>query len=333
MNPILRLYQALRGAYVPAQAAMLLARREVVLIGALLTGLALGPSAAAIKPLIIPLLGAVMVFASIGFFARKQYWCLSGAVWGVLFNYVLVGGFFLAAMSLFPAHTQPGLVLLALCPPAVAILPFSVAFGGDESLALSGTLGATVAAVCVMPLGGYALFGQAVDVFPLLRTSVWLIILPMIAGYFLSKAGVARYTRPIRSHVTHWSFFFIVVTLVGVNRATLLPPKPEVLSAVLVSAASCVVPGYTALLIGRALGWAWAERMSGLMLGTLKNYAIAGALAVEMFDKRAALPAVTGTVVMILFVILFGFALKTNRKTHRETSNSVCAPLDLKDKR
>lgn len=301
---------SLLGIRLPARVSRLLAQREAVLIFGLATGMLLGPKAAVLRQFIIPLLFVVMTVAAIGFFSRIQRVHWRGVFWGGALNYGLLGGFFLAASTLFPPYLRPGVVLLAFCPPAVAIVPFSYAFEGDEPMALSGTLGATLMALALMPLGGWLFLDAPGSVPALIETAILLIVLPLGLGYALAEIGAARYVAPYRSHMTNWSFCILTITMVGANRAELFPPSAEVAGIALMSAASCLGPGVVVALIARWRGWSWSTGMSALLLGTLKNYAVAGGLALQLFDDRAALPPASGTVVMVSLVILFGFTLR-----------------------
>jgi BASS family bile acid:Na+ symporter len=40
-----------------------------------------------------------------------------------------------------------------------------------------------------------------------------------------------------------------------------------------------------------------------VLLGTLKNYGIAGGIALTLFSKEAAMPSTVSAVIMILFII------------------------------
>ena len=58
--------------------------------------------------------------------------------------------------------------------------------------------------------------------------------------------------------------------------------------------------------IGRPLGIAGlpeATATSAILLGTLKNYGLAGGLALALFPERAALPSVVAGTIMIPYVI------------------------------
>jgi BASS family bile acid:Na+ symporter len=44
-----------------------------------------------------------------------------------------------------------------------------------------------------------------------------------------------------------------------------------------------------------------------VLLGTLKNYGLAGGLALAIFSKRTALPATVSVIFMIVYIIWLGY--------------------------
>jgi len=44
-----------------------------------------------------------------------------------------------------------------------------------------------------------------------------------------------------------------------------------------------------------------------VLLGTLKNYGLAGGLALALFSKRTAVPATVSVIFMIVYIIWLGF--------------------------
>jgi len=56
-------------------------------------------------------------------------------------------------------------------------------------------------------------------------------------------------------------------------------------------------------LIGNYFGTSKEKIAALVFLGTMKNYALAGAIALNVFNKQAALPALVFTVVMFIYTI------------------------------
>jgi BASS family bile acid:Na+ symporter len=44
-----------------------------------------------------------------------------------------------------------------------------------------------------------------------------------------------------------------------------------------------------------------------ILLGTLKNYGLAGGLALTLFSKQTAIPATVSVIFMIVYIIWLGF--------------------------
>jgi predicted Na+-dependent transporter len=103
-----------------------------------------------------------------------------------------------------------------------------------------------------------------------------------------------------RGPVVNWSFFFIVYTIVGLNRHVFLQEPSTLL---LVSAIAFVSTFIIAEVINQAsrlLGVPREDRISLMLLGTRKTCGLAGAIALLFVSARAAMPSAVATVIAIL---------------------------------
>ena len=50
-----------------------------------------------------------------------------------------------------------------------------------------------------------------------------------------------------------------------------------------------------------------------VLLGTIKNYGLAGGLALTLFSKDTAVPATVSTIFMTVYILWLGFKSKTQR--------------------
>jgi BASS family bile acid:Na+ symporter len=55
--------------------------------------------------------------------------------------------------------------------------------------------------------------------------------------------------------------------------------------------------------VGRLMGLSDEVITSLVLLGTLKNYGIAGGIALALFSREAAMPSTISAVVMILYIV------------------------------
>jgi BASS family bile acid:Na+ symporter len=165
-----------------------------------------------------------------------------------------------------------------------------------------------------MPLSALLFFGSGIiDPMKLVVIMLELILLPLIASRLLLRIGMASRLDSIKGPVTNWSFFLLTYTIVGLNRDLILN-QPLSLSPVV----------FIALLSTFLLGWG-IEKVATLfhvpkkiltslvLLGTLKNYGLAGGLALALFSKKTSVPATVSAVFMIVYIIWLEFRVRGNR--------------------
>ena len=235
---------------------------------------------------------------------------LQAGLWGLGLNYLLLSTFMIGISRLF-THDQAlfdGFVVLAAVPPAVAIIPFTGFLDGDRAFSLMATVGAHIGALLIMPLIA-AVHWEAdlVSRSTCSKYCCFLIVLPVAAAQVLRFTGLDRRIEPVKGALTNWCFFLVTYSIVGLNSEFILE-KPGELAPVMAAAfAATFGLGLAIEAAGRALG-ADRERLhSMVLLGTLKNYGLAGGLALAFFSQKTALPAVVSTTFMVIYIIWLGF--------------------------
>jgi BASS family bile acid:Na+ symporter len=232
---------------------------------------------------------------------------------GIVMNYFILGTVLLLlnAILIYDEALRLGFILIAAVPPAVAVIPFTYFLKGDETLSLIGTAGAYLGALIIMPLSALLFLGPGfIDPVKLVIIMLELILLPLIASRLLLKIGLASRLDSIKGPITNWSFFLLTYTIVGLNREQILN-QPLSLSPVF----------FIALLSTFLLGWG-IEKLGALfhvpqkvltslvLLGTLKNYGLAGGLALALFNKKTSVPATVSTVFMVVYIIWLEFRVR-----------------------
>ncbi len=134
---------------------------NLLFVLAILLGLYLPQAAPVASVLILPALMITLTVTLLRFpggFFNKPRKLLSGALWGNLMNYLVLGNLIILG-SIFLIRDEKfwiGLVLIAAVPPAVAILPLSEKLHGDKMLTLAGFAGTYLGALILTPLIGVA---------------------------------------------------------------------------------------------------------------------------------------------------------------------------------
>jgi BASS family bile acid:Na+ symporter len=283
--------------------------RDFLMVMALGLGLSWGAGARWTETAVLPSLALVMTLATMGvpgsvFLSPRNL--IVPALMGIALNYGLLGGVLLG-MSRFLITEQAlvdGFVIMAAVPPAVAVIPFSAALNGNQTLALIGTLGCYLAALVLTPLIAYWFLGSSFgDPGKILTIMVELILLPLLLSRILIWKGWAKRLEPWRGTITNWGFFLIVYTIIGLNRQLFFERPGALVLPALIALASTFLLGWGIEKIARRWGVAPQTVTTMVLLGTHKNTGLAAGLALTLFSQKTAVPATITTIFMLVYMI------------------------------
>jgi BASS family bile acid:Na+ symporter len=292
--------------------------RNLIFLFALILGFLWDAGAQYTQRLILPGLAIVMTLSSMGISSdafRSLRSLLSSTFIGILGNFVLHNAVLigLSALIIEDQFFWKGFILLAAVPPAVAVIPFSLFLRGNSELALLGTIGAYLGALIITPLIALTFLGAGfISPTKLLRILGELIIGPLVLSRILVRTGLARKIDPYKGPVTNWSFFLVIYIITGLNRDTFVTQPLSIVPAAIVAILSTFVLGWTIEKIGNLLRYENASLKSFILLATLKNYGLAGALALVFFDPLAAVPSTVTSAIGILYFIWL--EIRANRR-------------------
>jgi BASS family bile acid:Na+ symporter len=291
----------------------LLRNRNFILILALVLGLLWGKGAQWTEDVTLPALAIVMTLSTLsvpGSAFRSLSTFLAPALSGVVMNYLILGSLLLglSALVIHDEAFHAGFVILAAVPPAVAVIPFALFLNGDERLSLLGTIGAYLGALVIMPLMALIFLGPGLlHPAKLVVILIELILVPLIFSRVLIKIGMDVYLEPIKGAITNWSFFVLIYTIVGLNRSLILTQPLSFLPVVLIAVASTFLLGWIIEGMGKLFHFPPKTLTSLILLGTLKNYGLAGGLALALFSEKTSVPATVSSVFMIVYIIWLQF--------------------------
>jgi BASS family bile acid:Na+ symporter len=283
--------------------------RDFILILSVFCGLLGGGGAAWTKPLVLPALAVVMTLSTMG--VRSEVFRSGRGLWlpalsGLLLNYVMLGGVLLGLSFLLisdPAM-RDGFVLLVAVPPAIAVIPFTDFLHGDTGFSLLGTVACYLGALIITPFIALAFLGTGfVEPWSLIMVIVELIMAPLLISRILLWTSLAPRLDPAKGAITNWSFFVVIYTIVGLNRELFLHRPLTLVPVAVIAVASTFILGALIDKVGRWLHIDRPRLTSLVLLGTLKNYGIAGGLALTLFSQKTAVPATVSSIFMIVYII------------------------------
>lgn len=286
----------------------LLRNRDFIMLLALVLGVFLGHGAVWTRPFVLPVLALVMTLSTMAVSSqifRSPRSLLVPALVGNLMSYLVLTGMLLGIAGLLIEDTSlwKGFVILAAVPPAIAVIPFSEFLKGNHSYALIGTMGAYLGGLILMPLIALFFIGTSfIDPLKILVVMIELIVIPLVLSRILLWTRADRWIGGIKGTLTNWSFFVVTYTIVGLNRDLILNDPLSLLPVAVIAVASTFLLGYLVELAGKVLKIDPKITITLVLLGTLKNYGLAGGVALMIFDKQTAVPATVSTIFMIVYI-------------------------------
>jgi len=280
---------------------------------ALVCGLTLGGGARWTKDVTLPALAVVMTVScmSIPFAVfRSPRALVAPALTGIGLNFIVLGGFLIGAAELFvgDADLRHGFCLIASMPPGVAVIPFTVLLNGNSTFSLIGTMSGYLGALVITPLTAAYFFGtNLAGPVELATIVIELIVIPLLVALILVRTGFSRRIDPVKGAITNWGFFVVIYTIVGLNREVFFGRPLTLVPLAGIAFASTFLLGSIIERLAAALRISSQTATSLVLLGTVKNYGIAGGIALAFFSDQTAMPVSIAVVFSVLYVIRLGF--------------------------
>lgn len=108
----------------------------------------------------------------------------------------------------------------------------------------------------------------------------------------------------------NWSFFFVIFTLIDLNRQAFLGEFNVFIRMCAIAFTTTFVLGYLIEMICKALKVNRGKLISFILMGTLKNYALAGEVLLNLYIERSTILTCLCVVFGVLLVVLLGFLLQ-----------------------
>ena len=294
----------------------MLRSRNFILLLAAIFGLILPQGSRWTEILTLPALAVIMSLSTMGVSGkvlRSPKSLIVPAVSGILMSYVVLAGFILGTSAVFihDEAIRKGFIILAVVPPAIAIIPFTDQLNGNSTYSLIGTTGAYLAGLIIIPLMVFQFLGSSsFDLASVPMIIALLIIVPLAVSRILLWKRVAGRIEPIKGPITNWSFFIVFYTIVGLNHDIFIGQPLRLVPVAAIAIASTFFLGLIIDLAGRLLKIDPEITTSLVLMGTLKNYGLAGGLALAFFGKQTALPSTVSTIFMFIYIIWLGFKVR-----------------------
>ncbi|MBP7341347.1 MAG: hypothetical protein PHG54_02215 [Smithellaceae bacterium] len=284
----------------------------------MLAGLYLPQGAPVAYALLFPALTVVLTMTLLRFpggFFKKPREHLSGFLLGNCMNYLVLGNLVILP-GLFLIRGESfwiGLVLIAAVPAAAVILPLGCRMGSDKTLTLSGLAGTYLGALILSPLIGAAFLKYLPIAWDKLAiVMIALIALPLILSRIVVDRNWDERIERWEQGISGVCIFVIFYSLAANSAPFVRQGNREIVIIAVIALAAVIVISFALLLLGRLYKVPRTKILSLLLLGTMKNYGLAGGLALYLFGAEAAVPVLIFSVVMFLNTIWLKFLAGKN---------------------
>ena len=278
---------------------------RLAFVFAITFGLLVPHGAARLEPLIVPVLIAMMTISLAKISTRHAHKhherrTVAGLV---LINYVLASLAYIILTALFvPVEYRPALFLLALAPPAIGIIPIARMLKGDLDVGfLAETIG-YVAALFIIPIGTFLLFGAAASPAKVFEVVGLVIIVPFVLSRIVRRLPFANalasdaVSRPAISIAYAITFSAVI----GLNHASMFDPALLIVIIVLASVK----------LFLTFVSWLSTQHVEHsisvlyMLFGSMKNGGIAIAFAVLLFGPASSAALAVNAITVPLHLML-----------------------------
>lgn len=194
-----------------------------------------------------------------------------------------------------------GMVVFALVPSAIAVVPFTKMVKGDMELSLISTSLLYLSSLVMVPLFLFLLFGSEVGLVPIMKNLFIMLVLPIFVSRILLKVGY-----DVKKHdkaVVNFSFFLIIMGAIGANRHLFFERTELLLPIFLIGLVRSIGLTTTTAFIGKKMKLPYKKLRSYILFSGYKNGGLSIILAVILFGTEASFPIVVGFPFDLLLII------------------------------
>lgn len=293
-----------------------------------LTGIILPQGAKIGAVLTLPALTIILTIALLqiprGFF-RPPGPLVFPAIWGNIMNYIILGNFIILS-SIFLIRDESlwvGMVLVAAVPPAVSIMPLGKLLQAQPNASFAGLAGAYMGAILIVPLIGMGFLKYIpLNYSGIIFLVLGLIVLPLLISRLAVDKDWDKIFEPYKEIINDWCFFIVFYALAANSRYLTFNRPLDILFIAVIAVASTFVLGYAIEKICAFYRVSREKTISFILLGTLKNYVLAGGIALSVFNKKSALPAIAFIFVTFIYELWLKYRIKAMNTIQPGEENS-----------
>ncbi|MFW6176461.1 MAG: hypothetical protein ACOC40_02045, partial [Thermoplasmatota archaeon] len=178
-----------------------------------------------------------------------------------------------------------GLVVFALVPSAIAVIPFTKMLKGDLELSLISSSLLYLSSLAIVPLVLFLLYGSSIGFLQILRYLFLMIVIPLIVSRVLLKVGYTE--REYDKIFVNISFFLLIFGFMGANQSYFFSETAILVPILLIGFIRSIGTASITSFIGKYMKIPNQKLKSYVLFSGYKNGGLAAMLAVALFGSRA----------------------------------------------
>jgi len=291
-------------------------RSNLIFLLALICGMFLPQGFPIGNTLIFPALIVILTITLLRFprgFFRRPGPLLSASIQGNVMNYLVLGNFIILA-SVFLIHKQElwiGMILIAAVPPSLEIINLGNLSHIENNSVFTSLAGAYLGALLIIPLIGLGFFKyMPLNYWNIILIVLGLILLPLALSRLIIEKEWDKIIDPYEVIIIDYCYFVIFYTITASSGNVLADWSSDLFVIALTAFVSIFFFAFMIRKIGLYFHVNESKITSFLLMGTMKDCGLAGGIALILFNRDAALPALIFAVFTLIHINWLKYKIK-----------------------
>jgi len=299
-------------------------RFNLIFLLALICGIFLPKGFSIGNALIFPALIVILTITLLRFprgFFRRPGPLLSASIQGNVMNYLVLGNFIILA-SVFLIHKQElwiGMILIAAVPPSLEIINLGNLSHIENNSVFTSLAGAYLGALLIIPLIGLGFFKyMPLNYWNIILIVLGLILLPLSLSRLIIEKEWDKIIDPYEVTIIASCYFVIFYTITASSVNVLTYWSSDLSVIALTAFVSIFFFAFAIRKIGLYFHVNESKITSLLLMGTMKDCGLAGGIALMLFNREVALPALIFAVFTLIHINWLKYKIKRINKTSND---------------
>jgi BASS family bile acid:Na+ symporter len=272
-------------------------RSNMIFIIALICGFALPQGLQVGKILILPALTVIITITLLRFprgFFRHPGSLLYSSIRGNVLNYLALGNFIILT-SAFLIHKQElwiGMVLVAAMPASLEIILMGILLRIEKNYVFTSIAGTYLGALLVVPLFSLGFLKYInLNYWNIIVLVLCLIFLPLVISRLAVEKEWDKTIRKYEDIAIDYCYFIVFYAIASNSRDFLMNLSYDLLFVSLIAFTSTFVFYFAIRKIGVYFHGQENKINFFILLGTMKDFGLAGGIALTLFNQEVATPS------------------------------------------